>query len=241
MITKDTGQGGVDRSHGKSTPEKTVFILGHLSILLLGVWLSQLGGFSFICEAMGISSQLSDPTRADILLACMFLYWARHTFTVTYLLARRLAWSEVLGLLFFFAFFELSLLLVGGGAFREAPTALGKLDVFALCLLLTGSLLNSLSELQRKRWKSNPENKGHCYTKGLFQYSMHINYFGDTLLFLGWCLLAANLWTLILPAFMAASFVFYHIPALDSYLEKRYGEEFRVYSQKTKKFVPFLY
>ena len=70
---------------------------------------------------------------------------------------------------------------------------------------------------------------------------MHINYFGDTVLFIGWCMLTASLWALALPALMGASFIFYHIPGLDAYLAERYGAEFEEYAAETKKFVPFLY
>ncbi len=111
----------------------------------------------------------------------------------------------------------------------------------AVLLVLFGSFLNTGSEVQRKWWKRDPANKGHCYTGGLFSWSMHINYFGDTVLFLGWCLLTLNWWTLTLPVLMAFSFIFYHIPGLDSYLEERYGDEFVEYSKKTKKFIPLVY
>ncbi len=40
---------------------------------------------------------------------------------------------------------------------------------------------------------------------------------------------------------MAGSFIFYHIPGLDTYLEERYGDEFVEYSKKTKKFMPLVY
>jgi protein-S-isoprenylcysteine O-methyltransferase Ste14 len=50
---------------------------------------------------------------------------------------------------------------------------------------------------------------------------MHINYFGDTVLFTGWCLLTATWWT--------------------PYLEERYGDELIEYAKKTKKFMPFIY
>ncbi len=127
------------------------------------------------------------------------------------------------------------------GAFRDDSIGAGLSDLIALVLFLFGSWLNSFSEMQRKWWKADPANTGHCYTEGLFAYSMHINYFGDTVLFAGWCLFTGNMWLLGIPLLMGLSFVFFHIPGLDSYLADRYGEEFRVYSQKTRKFIPFVY
>ena len=114
-------------------------------------------------------------------------------------------------------------------------------DILALGLLLLGSYLNTYSELQRKWWKNNSANKGHCYTEGLFKYSMHINFFGDVVLFTGWVLFTHNIWTLLLPLMMMYMFISFHIPALDEYLVKRYHEEFKMYANKTKKFIPFVY
>ena len=161
--------------------------------------------------------------------------------TLFYLLNRKVAWGESIGLSLFIAFFEIGLLLIGGGLFREQALPFGWVDLFAVLLVILGSFLNSFSELQRKWWKKDPANKGHCYTQGLFRYSMHINYFGDTVLFTGWCLLSGNTGTLILPLFMALSFVFYHIPGLDTYLLTRYGQEFESYAKQTKRFIPFIY
>jgi steroid 5-alpha reductase family enzyme len=156
-------------------------------------------------------------------------------------LARRIDWSEVFGLVAFFALFELGLLLVGGGVFRETAIALSWLDIVALGLYFFGSYLNSVSEIQRKVWKKDPSNKGQCYTGGLFRYSMHINYFGDIVLFTGWSLLTAECWTLGLPVFMLIMFMLIHIPPLDQYLAERYGDEFEVYRSKTKRLIPLIW
>ena len=37
------------------------------------------------------------------------------------------------------------------------------------------------------------------------------------------------------------NFIFNIIPLLDRYLEKKYGDEFRDYSRKTKKLIPLIY
>ena len=232
---------GVDRSHDKSVIEKTAFILGHLFIVLICAWIVFFEGLTKLGILFDQNWYLSDIRRAYILIACAFLYWLRHMITLFYLLVRKVEWSEVIGLLVFIAFFEIGLLIVGGGAFRDYSIELGLLDVLALVFLLFGSYLNSFSEIQRKWWKKDLSNKGHCYTDGLFKFSMHINYFGDTVLFTGWCLFTYNYWTLGLPMLMAGMFIFMHIPGLDSYLSERYGEEFKTYAEKTKRFVPFIY
>jgi protein-S-isoprenylcysteine O-methyltransferase Ste14 len=241
MKNNSTKIAGVDRSHDQSFIEKAVFTLGHLFIVLICVWFAIFDGLAELGNLFGQDWWLSDIRRSYILLMCAFLYWVRHFITLFYLLVRKVEWPEVFGLLGFIALIEIGLLLVGGGAFRDFAIAMEWMDVIAIIFLLFGSYLNTFSEIQRKWWKNKSENKGHCYTKGLFKFSMHINYFGDTVMFTGWCLFTANLWTLILPLLMAGMFVFYHIPGLDSYLAKRYGKEFQDYSERTKKFIPFFY
>lgn len=232
---------GINRSHERSITQKWTFAFGHFVIVLFCIWLIYFNGWQIIGNIFGKEWVLGDPDRAIILLVCTIIYWFRHIFTLFYLLQRKVDWSEVLGLLVFIALFEIGLVLLGGGAFREYSIKQNWLDIAALTLFLFGSYLNSFSEYQRKRWKNEKVNKGHCYTDGLFSYSVHINYFGDTILFTGWCLFTQNYWTLSLPFLMGCLFTFFHIPGLDSYLSGKYGKEFCDYSARTKVFIPFIY
>jgi protein-S-isoprenylcysteine O-methyltransferase Ste14 len=241
MSTSTTTSAGIDRSHNTSVPQKLTFALGHLVIVLFSVWLVYGNGWSTIGHAFGREWHLADIDRAGILLVCIFIYWLRHVITLFYLLKRKVEWSEALGLLVYIALFETGLLLIGGGAFRDYAIGWNGLDTIALVLYLFGSYLNTASEVQRKKWKADASNKGHIYTGGLFRYSMHINYFGDTVLFTGWSLFTHNIWVMIFPVLIGLSFVYYHIPGLDAYLAQRYGDEFKFYEKKTKKFIPFVY
>ncbi|MCK7615638.1 methyltransferase family protein [Roseibium sediminicola] len=232
--------GGVNRQHAGSRPEKIVFAGLHVASVVLCGWLL-FGGWQRLGTWFGFDLALADVPRGLVLLGCALLYFGRHLLTLFVLLARKVAFSEVIGLSVFLAVFEVGFLLLGAGAFRQEAVPFGMLDGVAVVFVLTGSFLNSWSELQRKWWKRDPAHRGHCYTGGLFAWSMHVNYFGDTVLFTGWALLAHSLVALAVPAFMAASFVFFHIPALDAYLAGRYGAEFEAYAARTRKFVPFVY
>ncbi len=239
--TDEARQAGIDRSHASSPLTKAAFCLLHLGIVVLvaaAVWgglLATLGGW------IGQSWTVDDLPRAQLIFGAALLYWVRHCVTLFYLLVRKVEWGEVLGLSLFILLFELGLCVVGAGALRGEAVPLGPVDGAAIALILVGSFLNTGSEVQRKWWKRDPQNKGRCYTGGLFAWSMHINYFGDTVLFTGWCLLSASGWFLLLPLLMATSFVFFHIPGLDAYLEERYGDEFIAYAKTTRKFIPFVY
>lgn len=220
--------GGVSRGHDRSLGAKLIFASLHGALVAVCFWLA-------------FALDWADPTRAKLLAACAALYFLRHLITLFVLLKRKVTLSEVLGLTAFMALFEVGFLLLGAGVLREAAVPLGWSDAVALGLILLGSWLNTGSEAQRWRWKKRPEAKGHCYTGGLFKYASHINYFGDVVLFTGWALLTMSVWAFAIPAFMAGSFISFHIPALDAYLSKRYGAEFDIYAARTAKLVPFLY
>lgn len=232
---------GIDRTHAPSFGPKFVFCLLHFISLLLCCFMLWGRGVPLLNASFGQAWIVSDLSRGEMLFWVACLYWLRHTLTLFYLLVRKVEWGEVLGLSLFIVVFEVGLCLIAAGVWHEGDQPFGALDAVAIALILLGSFLNTASEMQRKWWKNDPVNKGRCYTEGLFALSMHINYFGDTVLFTGWCLLTGNGWILILPLLMACSFVFYHIPGLDTYLAQRYGDAFTAYSKKTKKFVPWVY
>lgn len=130
-----------------------------------------------------------------------------------------------------------SFALLGG----TVPTPVGGVDGVALALYVFGSYLNTGSEYQRHVWKQRPENAGRLYREGFFRWAMHINYFGDLVLFSGFALLTHRVWAFIVPLLMAAGFVFVNIPMLDRYLRGKYGAEFESYEKRTKRFLPGVY
>jgi len=175
--------------------------------------------------------------RHFVLLGCVWLYLIRQFITLFVFIKRAVGWSEVAQVGPFLFFIQVFFGFLGSRA--QTPWRL--IDGIALALYLIGSTLGSVSELQRNRWKAYPENKGHLYTQGLFRWSMHINYFADTLLFTGFALLTTSPWALLLPLLMTLMFVFIHIPLLDRHLAQKYGAEFDAWARTTKKFIPFLY
>jgi len=175
--------------------------------------------------------------RQVILMLCMLFYVSRLFMTVFVFLKRKMVWSEILlvsGLmsLALFAFAK-----VGGNSHQPV----GVLDYFSILLYLVGSWMNTYSEYKRYVWKKQDKNKGKLYTEGLFKYSMHINYFGDVVLFTGFALITYNFSLLFIPLIMALNFIFVIIPRLDDYLAKKYSEEFKEYAGKTKRFIPGIY
>ena len=178
-----------------------------------------------------------DFKRQVVLMFCLVVYILRLIITVFVFLKRKMAWSEMLIVSGLMSFALFSFVKVGG----SNNQGIGGLDYFSILLYLSGSWLNTYSEYTRYIWKKRDENKGHIYTKGLFKYCMHINYFGDVLLFTGFALITLRFSMVFIPFAMALNFVFFIIPRLDKYLLNKYGQEFKEYAQTAKKFIPGIY
>ena len=154
-----------------------------------------------------------------------------------YLLKRKISWEESLSVSLAFVLYYV------GFAMLVLPTdkQLGVIDFIGIALFLIGSFINTFSELQRHFWKKQTENQGKLYTKGLFKYVMHINYFGDVCWVTASAVITRNLYASIIPLLLICFFVFYNIPKLDQYLASKYGNDFDLYKKNTKKLIPFLY
>ncbi len=165
------------------------------------------------------------------LLACAWVCFARVLATsLVFFLKRKVGWAEAFQVGPFLFVIQVALAWLGA----RAAEPWSAVDAVGLVLYVAGSVLNSGSELQRMAWKARPENAGHLYTGGLFRLSRHVNYFGDVVLFSGFALLTRSPWAALVPAVMAAGFVFVHIPMLDTYLEVRYGAEYVEWRQRVE-------
>lgn len=176
-------------------------------------------------------------TRDLALLACSAIYFARAALGMFVMLKRRFAWSEAAIVGSLFVGVHLGFAHLGSAA----SPSLDAVAIAGLILYAVGSYLNTASEYGRLVWKRDPANTGRLYREGLFRHSMHINYFGDSVLFTGFALVTGSAWALIVPGVMTLGFVFQHIPTLDAYLARRYGPQYEAYARTTKKFVPYVY
>jgi steroid 5-alpha reductase family enzyme len=223
--------------HERSLGPKLANCVLHAAALVVVAWLLFGSGFTALSRWTGANFPAGDPVRNALIFACAVIYFARLCFTGFGMLQRAFGWGEAIGVGLFIAFLQIFYAYLGG----KNPHLLGWVALPGVALYLCGSYLNTASEHQRHRWKQQPENRGRLYTEGLFRYAMHINYFGDTVLFTGYALVTGSAWALVIPVLMAAGFVFLHIPMLDRYLEKKYGAAFEAYAQRTKRYVPYVY
>jgi steroid 5-alpha reductase family enzyme len=221
----------------KSFLPRTFLIANHFISILIVFWLLFGGGIEFIGSLFGFDWVHGDHLRRILIFSCSLIYFVRIILTTFVLLKRKMDWSEVWTIVIWIYFIHTTFALLGG----MQTSSVGLIEIVGIGFYLFGSYLNTSSEYLRKVWKQNPANKGKLYTKGLFRYSMHINYFGDVVLFTGFALVTHNLFSFIIPALMFILFTTINIPMLDKYLAEKYGKDFEEYSRKTKKFVPFIY
>jgi steroid 5-alpha reductase family enzyme len=225
------------RDKSPSLRTKAALVCIHLLIVAVSIWLLLGCGIAMLDNFFSRPHHLASSLRRGVLAAAAVIYFLRQLVTMFVFLKRRMSWFEVAMIAPWIMVIDVLFAYFGGR--NDAP--FGLMGVTGVVLLLAGSAINTGSELQRHLWKRQHVNAGHLYTGGLFRYARHINYFGDEVLFTGWALVTGRAGLLLVPVIMAFGFIFANIPALDRYLEERYGDEYRAYAQKVKGFIPYLY
>ncbi len=216
---------------------RTVWTVAHLAIVCIVAWVSIGDGLTVLGSWTGQSWQPGDMGRRLLLMIFSITLWMRMTATAYFLLKRRFDWSECMAVIGAVAFYQFGFAAFGA----TSPVPLDEIDIVAVALFLAGCTFNTGSEIQRKRFKEIPANKGRLYTHGLFSLVRHPNYLGDILWALGWALMTRNAWSMLIPAVAAAGFVFGFIPQLSTYLAERYGRQYEDWAKRTKRLFPFIY
>lgn len=211
----------------------TICITISVSVSILLMFSDHLPSFPWL-QPYQISG---DFVRRTMIAACLIIYFLRLQVTVWIFQKRFWSWLETITISILMTFVLYAFAKVGGNNIQTV----GIIEIIGILLYLSGSCINTLSESSRHVWKLKAENTGRLYTGGLFRLAMHINYFGDIVLFTGFAMITHRFGVYVIPLAMTVNFIFNIIPLLDRYLEKKYGDEFREYSQKTKKLIPLIY
>lgn len=210
--------------HGRSTAAKAV---------LVGI-----NGLGVVVGAVVLFGLLhADPLRGGLVVAASAVYFVRILGTTFVMVKREVTFTEAIGVGAWILAIHLTMAVFAG----LTAEPVGWVAWVGVVLYVAGSIVNTGSEWLRKRWKDDPAHAGRLYTGGFFRYSVHVNYFGDTVLFTGFALITGSAWPLVIPGLMVCLFVFVNIPMLDKHLHEHYGEAFDAYASRTAKFVPFLY
>lgn len=180
-------------------------------------------------------SETGNLLRRILITSILIIYFLRLQVTVWAFQKRKWTWPETIIISLVMPWSLYIFVRFGGSNVHSV----GAIEIMGVLLYLAGSYMNTRSEYDRYIWKK--KNRGHIYTEGLFKYSMHINYFGDSVLFTGFAMVTGSVPPFIVPFIMTTNFILAIIPLLDDYLEKKYGMEFSEYASRAKKFIPFIY
>jgi protein-S-isoprenylcysteine O-methyltransferase Ste14 len=108
--------------------------------------------------------------------------------------------------------------------------------IIGTILYVIGSLTETISEIQRARFKRDPANAGKPYSGGLFGLARNINYCGFVLWRAGYALAAGGpILALLQAGLQIPELVRHSIPDKEEYCEKRYGDDWT----KVKEKVPY--
>ena len=220
-----------------SNNSRILWLILHTAFLYIAYILCFCDGSIWIRNILGIDFIAGNIYRKICLLSFGVIMYVRMNLTSFYLLKRKMPIEELFGVITACAVYQIGFTLLGG--WQSDPLIL--IDVLGILLFIIGSYVNTYSEIQRKRFKDDPNNKGKLYTQGLFQYARHINYFGDICWVTGWAIITHNLWSGIIPIMLTLGFIFFFIPELSNYLDKKYGSEYQDWAKNTKKLIPFIY
>jgi steroid 5-alpha reductase family enzyme len=119
---------------------------------------------------------------------------------------------------------------------------LSLLDLAGSIFFLIGLAIESIADLQMTRFKSRKDSKGKVLRTGLWAFSRHPNYFGESLLWWGFGLIAlaagAPFWILVSPAFMTFLLTKVSgVPLLEEDLKSR-SPDYCNYIETTSSFWP---
>jgi steroid 5-alpha reductase family enzyme len=114
------------------------------------------------------------------------------------------------------------------------PSAgLHALDYAGIALWIIGFFFESVGDWQLARFKANPENKGKVMDRGLWRYTRHPNYFGDTAVWWGYGFILGTL--LMTGLIIKVSGV-----ALLEKSLKTQKPQYAEYIRKTSAFIPWF-
>jgi steroid 5-alpha reductase family enzyme len=127
--------------------------------------------------------------------------------------------------------------------FPAVPRGLTLLDFLGLGVWSVGLMMEAVADAQLRKFLSDPANKGRVMNQGLWRYSRHPNYFGDSLIWWGIFLVAAATpggWITIFSPILMTYFLMRvsGVPMLEEALAER-REGYREYMRETSPFVPW--
>lgn len=114
-------------------------------------------------------------------------------------------------------------------------------DLLAIAFWSAGMFFETVSDWQLSRFKSDPENSGKVMDAGLWRYTRHPNYFGESLVWWGIYFFAVSVgawWTIVAPLLMSWLLLkFSGVVMLEETIAER-RPAYRDYIARTNAFFP---
>jgi steroid 5-alpha reductase family enzyme len=117
------------------------------------------------------------------------------------------------------------------------------IDGLGVTMAIAGIVIEAIADAQLTRFRADPANQGTVLDSGLWSWSRHPNYFGDFLMWWGFCVIAlasgAPWWVILGPIVMSALLIHYSGAGLmeDTIGLRRPG--YADYVRRTSLFVPW--
>jgi len=125
---------------------------------------------------------------------------------------------------------------------QVAESSMGILNFAGVGIWLIGFLFESAGDYQLAKFKSHPDSRGKVMDRGLWRFTRHPNYFGNSLIWWGLFFVAvtwSTAWLVISPIFMTFLLVKVSgVALLERDLAGR-SEEYRDYIRRTSAFIPW--
>jgi len=115
--------------------------------------------------------------------------------------------------------------------------------ILGSALFLIGFYFEAVGDIQLRRFVKNPENKGHIMKSGLWKYTRHPNYFGETVMWWSFfvIIVSARLGFIAIIGPLTITLLLLFVSGVPL-LEKKYAKnpEFIEYAKKTSVFFPWF-
>jgi steroid 5-alpha reductase family enzyme len=119
---------------------------------------------------------------------------------------------------------------------------LGVFSYIGICLWIVGILFEVIGDHQLRRFKADPRNKGQVMTLGLWSWTRHPNYFGDSTVWFGLFLIAVEsdwgIYGIVGPLVLLYFLLkVTGVDLLEKSMRQRY-DAYENYMQRTSSFIP---
>jgi steroid 5-alpha reductase family enzyme len=122
------------------------------------------------------------------------------------------------------------------------PAILTPLDWLGTWVWIVGFVFEAIGDLHLMIFKGDPVNRGKLLTSGLWKFTRHPNYFGETVLWWGFYIIALTAgrgWTIFSPILMTFLLIrISGVAMLERTMKQKPGYE--EYMQRTSPFIPWF-